>query len=172
MRTHIVAALVLVIGSNPVAAATMQPEEVMNGNSSFLEGNIIQLTLNLIQQISIPITVNQALAIAVNSQNVIANAETTVISINETTSYLIDFINVAGLGQPLDLPFLNELLAALEIPGFNPNPPAGPIVPTQPDDGLPGSGGDTPAPIPLPAALPLSLAGLTGLGLIGWRRRA
>lgn len=172
MRILVVAALALGIGSAPVAAATMQPDDILSGSLGSVGTSVINLTLNLVQQISVPITVNQAFAIAINSQNVFANAETTVISINETTSYMIDLGNASRAGQPLDLSFLEELFVALGIPGLDLTAALGPIALPQPGAGSPGSDGDNLAPVPLPAALPLSLIGLAGLGLMGWRRRA
>lgn len=152
----------------PVAAVTVKSDEIFGKSQSTFEKNIFNL--NLVQQINIPTTINQAFAIGIFSRDVVAYAQTSVISVNDTNSVFMDFNKIPGSSEPLDLQFVDGLLAALGVPSFGASPTS--WFPASPQGGASSSWDEeTITPVPLPAALPLFTAAFGWLGLIGWRRQ-
>ena len=157
MHTLYVGLLSLGLMSSPATAATISQDNAVHGGSLAAAN-----PLNLIQQWTMPVTVNQAVAIGVNSSNIAAFAESQVISVNETTIFTGNLTQLASgpdlAGFPWLLPFLSEMEG--NLPQLSAGQP-------------PAPGGDmsTPAPVPVPAALPLLLAALAGMGLVARRTR-
>lgn len=163
MRSVWMFVLAIGISSSPVAAATVGGADL--GRVGGI-GNVANLTMNFFQQWSIPITVNQATAIGINSSDIVAVAETSVISINDARAFTLNFTNSRDSLGTAALPFVTGLLDVLLG-----EPQGGPTQPSA-APGLSPAAGDTIAPVPVPAALPLAITAFAGLGWIGWRRRA
>lgn len=170
MRIFLSAVAIFSAIAAPAAAITVKSDETFGKSQSAFEKNISNLNLNIVQQINIPTTINQAFAIGILSRDVVAYAQTSVVSVNNTNSVFMDFNKIPGSSEPLDLQFVDGLLAALGVPSFGVSPTS--WFPASPQGGA-GSPWDkeTIAPVPLPAALPLFTAAFGWLGLIGRRRQ-
>ncbi len=55
------------------AAATIKSDDILTANANAFERDIYDLTLNIVQQINIPITINQAFAIGIRSHDIEAS---------------------------------------------------------------------------------------------------